>query len=355
VLSIRRASEQDLAGWDDFVYSSPLGTIFHSRGWIEAHKKSLGTAVIQLVARDEGRMVGVFPFRVIPVPIDEAIRYRDFLTLRQVFSTLGHMETPYGGPVCDPERPDVLRSLLKASMGVAGQFGSLRVRFSPALAQNFNTGVLTFPGSSLQTLETILVDLGTSPETIRSNFSRRARRSIKKAEEAGVKVFEATGNTAIGPYHRILAETYQRSGFSPYRQEFYKSVFDTFFPTKQARLLFAIYDGKPVAGAFVLMDRKTVYNWTGGLLREYVRTQSYSLLQRDHIERARIEGFSTYDLCGIDADHPGIAAFKGNFGGRVCRFPTMGVNGQLQGFFKDLRGEFRSLVWRLRGGPGRVT
>jgi hypothetical protein len=301
-----------------------LGTTYHSKEWVNVHKRSLGAQIVQLVAREEGKMVGVFPFAIRPRSMGQIFGFETSFIAKEVASPPAVMENPYGGPVCDPDRPDVFGELLKASVKVAGPLARLKVKFSPAVARNASISkALPFSRGQVSMLETLIIDLDRPWDAIRSGFKKRVRSGVKKAKDCGVEVFEATDDSSVRTYHKILTKTYNRSGFSPYPEAFYKDVFNAFLPGRQAKLLLANYQGQPIAGAFFLMDRNTAYYWTGAFLREFDKVEANALIQATMIEKAKISGFSTYDMTGIDAFHPGISLFKAGFGGQLCRFPSL--------------------------------
>jgi len=326
LLTISRATTRDLAEWDDFNYSKSIGTIYHSNSWVKIHQRTLKYRVIQLVAREEGKLVGLFPFR---------IRYKTpprilglgipAGVIREVVSPIGEIENPYGGPVCDADRPDVLRSLLKASIRWCGALGSFTIKFSPSFAKNVpDLRVLQLWGNTVKSRETILIGLEPTIDQIRAGFREGEKRALRRAESLGVRVEEASSESELDEYHRILTATYGRAGFSPYPRDFYLNVFKSFFPRQQASLLLAMYQDRPIGGAFWLRDRTNAYFWTGGFLREFQRAYPSTLLQTRMIEKAKLAGLRVYDMTGIDwYRFPGISLFKAGFGGQVCRFPAI--------------------------------
>ena len=325
LLTVSRATTRDLAEWDDFNYSKPIGTIYHSNPWVRIHQRTLNYRVIQLVAREEGKLVGLFPFRIRDRTPRRILGMGISGVIGEVVSPLGEMENPYGGPVCDGDRPDVLRSLLKASMKLCGALGSFTIKFSPSFAENVDDPrVLQFRGSTVKTRETILIGLEPTIDQIKAGFRRDVTRAVRKAESLGVRVEEASSESALDAYHRILTATYGRAGFAPYPKDFYLNVFKSFSPRQQTSLLLAMYQDRPIAGAFWLRDRTNAYYWTGGALREFQRAYPSTLLQTKMIEKAKLAGLRVYDLTGIDwYRFPGISLFKAGFGGQVCRFPAI--------------------------------
>jgi len=345
LLTVSRATTRDLAEWDDFNYSKPIGTIYHSNAWVKIHQRTLNSRVIQLVAREEGKLVGLFPFGVSDKTSFGTLGSSISRVGKEIRSPIGRMENPYGGPVCDGNRPDVLRSLLTASLKFCGLLGSFFIKFSPQFAENVpDLSPLRLGMSSVEMRETLMIGLDPPMNEIEANFRRLIRRGIKKAEASEVKVIEATEDSSIDAYHQILTSTYSRAGFSPYPREFYREVLNAFYPVHQASLLLALYNDKPIAGQVWLKDRTTAYSWTGGFLREFSRLYPYYLIQSKMIEKAKSVGLKFFDMTGIDPGHPGIAFFKAGFGGQLCQFPA--IQGETSPAFilRRIRSRLRSWV-----------
>ncbi len=324
MLSVRRATQSDLQEWNEFVYSSPIGTIFHSREWIDIHRRNFGSTIIDLVAREEGKLIGTFSFRCGYYLHPRLQAIPSTVWYKEIASPVGEIENPYGGPVCPLDRPDVFKLLLSEAFRFAMPLGRGQVVLSPHIGHNKKicTCVLE-TGSQIYWRETLLLDLKESFERIESRFTPAVRRSVKKSQRLGVKIIEANEEFSIRSYHKILEETYARSGFLPYQSQFYEDLHQTFNKSNQIKLLFATYDNTPIATWAYLMDRNTVFYWTGGFLRNYASLNGSTLILRHMLELAKTNGYDTFDFTDISRKHPGIARFKASFGGELCEFPAL--------------------------------
>lgn len=324
MLSIRRATATDLHDWNKFVYSCTMGTIYHSREWSDIHRRNFGTTIVDLVAREEGKIVGVFPFKFGYYSHPSMQNLPRPLWYREISSPVGNIESPYGGPVCSIDRPDVLRFLLLEAFRIALPFGRASVVLSPSIDKNQQIWRhIRATRSEISWRETLLLDLKQTMEKIESRFIPDVRRNLRKSNQLGVKIREAKSESDVNDYYRIIKETYLRSGFSPFPLKFYEDVFRAFRDSNQIKLLFAIYDEKPIATTAFLIDPSMVYSWTGGSLREYARYNGYTFIWRYMIENAKEQGHALFDLTGIDRKLPGLARFKRSFGARLCTFPAL--------------------------------
>lgn len=327
MLTIRRASESDIQEWNEFVYSSPTGTIFHSREWSDIHRRNFHATIIDLVACENGKMVGVFSFNRVSRSFPGLERIGSPLWFKKIRSPPGVFENPYGGPVCSPERRDVFRSLILEALRLATPFGTANIAMSP-LVGGYQSGSedIRFEGSRILWKETLLLDLKPLLNDIVARFESNVRANMRRSEKMGVKVVECETEDDIDVYHQILEVTYARFGISPFPKQFYKDVFNTFRKLNQVRILFAVYENKPIAGSAYLMDNTTVYYWTAGYFRSYSRANGTTLIQGKMIEFAKRNNFRAFDMTGLDNDLPALARFKSSFGGELCRFPTMEWN-----------------------------
>ncbi|MDG6994623.1 MAG: peptidoglycan bridge formation glycyltransferase FemA/FemB family protein [Nitrososphaerota archaeon] len=324
MLSVRRATESDLQEWNEFVYSCPTGTIYHSREWCDIHRRTFNSRVVDLVAREEGKIVGVFPFKFGYYSHPSVQNVPRPFWYKEISSPVGDIENPYGGPVCSLDRPGVFRFLLLEAFHIAMPFGRARVVLSPSMDKDQQIcQQIRSTRSEISWRETLLLDLKQSMETIESRFIPDVRRNLRKSNQLGVKIREAKDESEVGDYYRIIKETYLRSGFSPFPLSFYEDVFRTFKDSNQIKLLFAIYDEKPIATTAFLIDPNMVYSWTGGSLREYARYNGYTFIWRYMIENAKKQGHAVFDLTGIDRRLPGLARFKRSFGAELCTFPAL--------------------------------
>lgn len=140
-------------------------------------------------------------------------------------------------------------------------------------------------------------------------LTRRGRRSIRRAGEAGYTVSEEIGASAVGVFHDLARRAFERHGspMVPTR------LFSALVSELGARIL-VVRDagsGRPAASLIWLRDRSLAWApWSGALrLREYPG----SLLFWGWIERACADGVEVLDF-GRSSVGQGAYVFKRNFG-----------------------------------------
>ena len=106
------ASAQDAAQWDAYVESNGNATAYHEWAWRSVVERAFGHACLYLIARGEGRIVGVLPLVLI-----KGIFFGRSLTSLPFFN--------YGGVLADSG--DAGRALVEAAGELAKANGCRHV------------------------------------------------------------------------------------------------------------------------------------------------------------------------------------------------------------------------------------
>ena len=140
-------------------------------------------------------------------------------------------------------------------------------------------------------------------------LSRRARRSIRRAREAGYTVSEEAGASAVGVFHDLARRAFERHG-SPMVPS---KLFSALVSELGARIL-VVRDGaarRPAAALIWLRDGPLAWApWSGALRR---RDYPGSLLFWGWVETALRYGVGVVDF-GRSSAGQGAYVFKRNFG-----------------------------------------
>ncbi len=160
-LEIRPARSGDDPARDALVRALPAGTLFHLRGWSRVIERVFGHEVCDLVALEQGRLVGVLPL----------MRCRSF-SGRRVLLSMPY--AVYGGPLS--ERVEVERELALAAVRQAQAERSgrleLRCREDHGLDLVAHELYATFAG-----------DLPADPAEVLARMPKKARAEARRARE----------------------------------------------------------------------------------------------------------------------------------------------------------------------------
>lgn len=183
---------------------------------------------------------------------------------------------------------------------------------------------------------TFRLDLSQDERTLRKNMEG-ADRKIRKAENEGVKVQEATGPEDIAAYCRLSQETSERirrrTAFTDFPDELFFTVYRELTPIGAARFYLAWHEDRPLAGCIFLCSSDSMLYWRGGSVRDRSLTakQAPAAIFWHAIRAARAEGLKTFDFGGCtpteDPSDPGygVYAFKKRWGGRLHTFYNLEV------------------------------
>ena len=141
---------------------------------------------------------------------------------------------------------------------------------------------------------------------------------VTKAQRAGIAIVEGDRRD-LPDFHRILAETGERTGFFHRSLDAYAQVWDAFAPQDAVRLLLARDGTETVAALFIVRCGTRVAEPYGGMTDAGAASRANYLLKWEAIRRAAADGAERYDMWGVA--HAGIAQFKEGFGGEEVRYP----------------------------------
>jgi hypothetical protein len=193
-----------------------------------------------------------------------------------------------------------------------------------------------FPRSRVIPRHTFILDLSQDERTLRKNMEG-ADRKIRKAENEGVKVREATGPEDIAAYCRLSQETSERvrtrTAFTHFPDALFQAVYREMAPTGAARFYLAWHGDQPLSGCIFLCSRDTMLYWHGGSVRDRALTakQAPAAIFWHAIRAARAEGMRSFDFGGCTpTDDPtdpayGVYAFKKRWGGRLQTFYNLEI------------------------------
>ncbi len=181
-----------------------------------------------------------------------------------------------------------------------------------------------YSNEQVQYRNTVLLDLDESEEDILAGMKQKTRYNIRLAGRKGVTVRQGTAVDFDGLY-KMYAKTAVRDGFAIRGQEYYLTVWKTFFEADMLTPLIAEVSGEPVAG-LMLFHFGGVAWYLFGMSRQVHREKMPNYqLQWEAIRTAKQKGCRMYDLWGApgvfdESDSLwGVYRFKRGLGGKVAR------------------------------------
>lgn len=186
-------------------------------------------------------------------------------------------------------------------------------------------------GQTIQPPRTVLVSLEGSEEDLLMKMKSKTRYNIRLAGRKDVLVKTSTD---IRQFHQMMLTTGERDAFGIHNLAYYQRVYEVFSPQGACVLLFAEYQGQPLAGLMAFAHGDTAWYFYGASTNQERNRMPTYPLQWEAMCWAKSKGCKVYDLWGVP-DHPesiledqfmersdglwGVYRFKRGFGGEVRR------------------------------------
>lgn len=172
--------------------------------------------------------------------------------------------------------------------------------------------------------KTIQIDLTRTEQEIFNSFSQVKRRAVRKAVKNGVTVNLASD---YKDFLVIKKKSLLEKFVLPIMvKKEITTLYQAFWP-KNAKILIAFYQQKPVAGVFLLHSNKVAYYWLASSTKFGKKLFAPTLLVWKALILAKKIGCKIFDFEGIyDERFPikswlGFTKFKEGFGGKEVYFP----------------------------------
>lgn len=187
--------------------------------------------------------------------------------------------------------------------------------------------------------------LNGSVEDLRGRLRPAVRRNIAVAERAGVEVVVSDTEEAAVTFHRLHVALRKRK----YRllaqpRAFVEHIWHAFAPADAIRTALAVVDGRPVAGAVVLVWGDVAYYKFGASLAPALSLRPNEAVHWALLKWATERGLTAFDWGLSDLDQPGLVAYKRKWAGQESRIVTVNAGGAPLGRRADTERLLRTLT-----------
>jgi hypothetical protein len=170
--------------------------------------------------------------------------------------------------------------------------------------------------------QTWVADLRDGAEAAWRRLEGRARTSVRRAEEAGVRVRRSTLTDEWRPFFELHLATYQRLGVPSYPPALFRAIFEQLVAPGFCCVHFAELNGTPIAATNIACYKHGGYYWHGFASDQGLRTNALTLLIWNAIRDLAGAGILQWLDCGEAVLHPGgryrqLSEFKKSFGGEL--------------------------------------
>lgn len=228
------------------------------------------------------------------------------------------------GPVCDDF--ELMRAFLSRMTDTCGSHGFLYLDINPDCT-NSDADRL---GEWLQAQgwfragparASLRIDLRPELEGIRASFRKSTRFEIRRADNAGVRVFAGADSVANEQFLDLYRNMAREKGFAPDPEQHIRTVLGLLLNNPgRGVLLSAVWKGEVLGGVVaVRTGARCWYVW--GATKKQSEVNVGHILQWHALQWAKEQGCTEYDLGGYrEAATDGPALFKKGFSENVVRF-----------------------------------
>lgn len=148
------------------------------------------------------------------------------------------------------------------------------------------------------------VHLSMTVDELWKNLAHNKRRNIKKAQESGVEVVEGKSYDDLVSFYELHEISGKRVGFIPHPFGHFNSYLKIFGANDKVRIFLAVFNGKTIAGVFVVVQGDTAYALGAGSLKEVWHVRPNDILHWKAMEWACSQGLSYYHMGHVSEPPP---------------------------------------------------
>lgn len=277
--------------WETFLSRHPEASVFHSRPWLEALRRTYGYEALSYSTSAPGE------------PLRDSLLFcqvQNWLTGRRLVSL------PFSDH-CQPlvQNPNDVGDLVERVAKHTSAENWRYVEFRPkgALGSQARSWYLS------TSYKLHRVNLKGNLDAIFSRFHKSSiQRKIKRAERESVRCESGTSDSLLDIFYRLLTVTRRRHGVPPQPKTWFRNLRDCFGPALQISV--ASKNGTPLAAMLTLRHKNTLVYKYGGSDTRFHYLGGVHTLYWEAIQRAKSLGLGEFDLGRCDVDQEGLITFK---------------------------------------------
>ena len=281
--------------WDGFLQNHPHASIFHTRGWLEALRRTYGYQPVAFTLSPPGHpLTNAIPF----------CQVSSWLSGRRLVSL----------PFSDHSTPLVEHSEQLASLLFCLREKLRRKKWSYIEirpADSISGGCTAFWGSQAFCLHKL--DLRPGLDDIFRNFHKDCvQRKIRRAVREGLTCEEGRSDSLVATFYQLLLTTRRRHGLPAQPGEWFRNLIACV--GDKAKIRVASKDGRPVAGILTLRYKHILVYKYGCSDRRFSNLGGTQLLLWNAIQEAKNDQLFEFDMGRSDCDNSGLVLFKDRWG-----------------------------------------
>ncbi|MBN2569765.1 MAG: GNAT family N-acetyltransferase [Deltaproteobacteria bacterium] len=288
-------AEKQYSSWTHFVLGHPNSTVYHTIEWKAVIERTFGYQPYYMVARQNGRILGVLPAFIVP-------RFRKRFLISMPLRD-------YGG---------ILAETRESERAIKSYLDSLQSEYQIILKSQYFPKSVYEEGCIRKTHLRSVIDIPANKSDYDNILRGKAVwRAIKKSMKMNVIVSEAASDEEWREFYLIFLRTRKRLGIPPFEYKLFDSIKNAMVPRRFAFLLLARKERSVIAGMLLFMYRDKMTFAYGASDKHSLHCRPNDRLFYEAIQRAICSKMRLMDL---GADHPSqqnLISFKNKWGARV--------------------------------------
>jgi serine/alanine adding enzyme len=208
--------------------------------------------------------------------------------------------------------------LISKLLDAAGE-KSLYTRFYPMFDQPDQLSLFTSAGFSREDWLNYFVDLTIGKEALREKMSKHRRKGIRRAENLGLEVVDASSTGDIDTLYGLLTESHNQARIPLQDRSMFEAMQRILVPNNMAKMMMAFRGETPIAARVALTFSGVIYDWYAGSVPEAEEVNANEFLVWRLMTWGHESGYSLLDFggAGLPEEEYGPREFKRRFGGQL--------------------------------------
>jgi hypothetical protein len=289
-LTIKILDANNENAWNEAVFSSSWGTLFHTVEWLKVVQKHSSAEYFPLMFYKGSQLVAIYPFFILkqgPIKVALSPPSRSYMLY------LGPVLTDYLSMKQDKKESTFIQVQQEIDRYIFETLGCkyARIRSSPGL---YDSRPLRWSGYTIEPFYTYRIDLTKGIAPVWEQFDRKLRVEINKAEREGVTVRTGDRDDLVF-IHDLLYKRYLDQGLKPADyKNFLLDIYEKFYPDN-LKIFVAEHNGKRIGGTINLHFKNIMYLWVGVPKAGLAGISVNDLVQWDAIKWAQAAGLDYYE------------------------------------------------------------
>ena len=306
-LIIKKLDNTNENTWDDVVFSSSFGTIFHTINWLRLAQEQTNTEFLPLIFYKGTQLVAIYPiFLKKQGPIKVALSPPS----RSYMSYLGPVIANYDSLKQDKKEStyNQIQEAMDNYIFKIKKCKYARIRTSPGL---YDSRPLKWSGYTIVPYYTYRIDLTAGIDHVWKQCDNTVRRAVNQSEKEALTVRNGDKEDLEFIYDSMW-KRYVEQGIKPTDYKIYlHAIYKKYYPNN-LKIFVADYKGQRIGGLLSLCFKNIVHFWVGLPKTNLAKFSPNEKIIWEAIKWAQTNGFDYCEL--MDAGvNPRLRHFKSKF------------------------------------------